>query len=109
MAAAPAPTSAGVFGMARTTGMSPPSAFSSRASVTPAAIDNTRPQPAAAIAAQALDVVGLHRDHGPVGLHGLFEDRDAGELPLQIGPPVGQLFDDPELPACGPTRGEQAR
>ncbi len=43
MAAAPAPTSAGVLGMARTTGVPGASAASMRASVTPAAMDSTRP------------------------------------------------------------------
>ncbi len=53
MAAAPAPTRAGVFGMARTTAASVPTASSITAVVTPAAIDSTRPAPARPAAAAA--------------------------------------------------------
>ena len=53
MAAAPAPMSAGVLGMARTTGVPSPSQRSSLAKGTPAAIDSTRWQPASASALQA--------------------------------------------------------
>src|SRR5262249_17783858 len=53
MAAAPAPTSAGVFGMARTTAMPDPNPASSVASGTPAAIDSARWQPASAAARHA--------------------------------------------------------
>src|SRR5690606_21395206 len=48
IAAAPSPTSAGVFGIARTTGTPAPAASSSAMSGTPAAIDSTRRSPTAA-------------------------------------------------------------
>ena len=68
MAAAPAPTSAGVFGMARTTGTPAPAASSRRAMVTPAAIDSTLAAPAVTAApGRRRHVARLHRDHHPVG------------------------------------------
>src|SRR4051812_32601361 len=53
MAAAPAPTNAGVFGMARPTGVPSPTQRSRLARGTPAAIDSTRCTPASATARHA--------------------------------------------------------
>ncbi len=59
MAAAPAPTRAGVLGMARTTGRGWGRAPSIWARVTPAAMDSTRPTPAGSEAHTAATWAGL--------------------------------------------------
>ena len=63
IAAAPAPISAGVFGIARTTGTGLPSAASIAPVVMPAATDSTRSQPASRDGARGLgDVARLDRE-----------------------------------------------
>ena len=66
MAAAPAPTSAGVFGIARTTRRRPPTARSMACVVTPAATETGRSAPASATAAAGIRDVGrLDGQHRP--------------------------------------------
>ena len=89
MAVTPAPTTAGVFGMARTTTGWPPSAVSRRTDGTPATIDSTRVTPAAPRIRQAPSAAsGLTASTAPAhcsatssaGRPGASESRRPGTL-----------------------------
>ena len=86
------------------------SAASSRASVTPAAIDSTgaRRPDAGQRPAGALDVAGLHGQHVARGGGDLVADVEAGEPLGQLGRPAGQLLDRPDLVDGRPPAGDQA-
>ena len=108
IADAPRPTSAGVFGIARTTGR-PGARASSDAIVTPAAIDSTRvslPNDDSRRLQARRDVAGLDRDHHDVGIRdcprGGRHHSDLRELLFELPPPVGIDLGDGDLVGVPP-------
>ena len=101
------PTSAGVFGIARTTAIPPPSAASRRPVGTPAAMDRTRPHPAAATAAQASSTsAGFTATTAPSAATG----RPRPERPANRAPEVPARrprLHDREVGRLGPAGGEE--
>src|SRR5215204_1048284 len=83
IAAAPAPTRAGVFGMARTTGSGRPAAASMARVVTPAATDRIRSDPASC--GRSLRVQGDPRAHDGAAVLRVADREPAAERPDAIG------------------------
>ena len=108
IAAAPAPTSAGVFGIARTTATPSGSAASSVLVVHPGRDRQDASDAGTAERGARLGhVVRLDRDDRGLGRADRVEHGDAGEASTQHGAPLGDDLDDRELVGRRPAGGEQ--